>query len=248
VTTPLPDIVAEADRVLVAAHAAAVPVRLIGGLAIRRQIADLQPSLRREYHDIDLATPKGRAPDVTILLDGIGYMPAREFNALNGARRLMFLDTHNDRKIDVFVGGFAMCHSVPISDRMEIDPDTIPLAELLLTKLQVVELNEKDMRDIVALLLNRPVGSGDVDEINADFIANLLANDWGLWRTTRQNLEHVRSTLQHYRLTPEQSERVLGQCDDLWTRIEARPKSRSWRLRDRVGDRKRWYEEPDEVA
>jgi hypothetical protein len=245
---PLPDIVSEADRILVAAHVTQAPLRLIGGLAINRQIGDeLQTALRRPYRDIDLATPKGHGRDVAQMMTEIGYEPDAEFNTLQGTRRLLFYDQEQQRKVDVFVGAFEMCHTIPITGRIEADPDTIPLAELLLTKLQVVELNEKDVRDLIALLLHFPIGRHDDHEINGDFIASLLARDWGLWRTTRMNLERIRDGVAKYDLAPTERERVRTRCDELWARIEQEPKSRSWSLRDRIGDRKRWYQTPEET-
>jgi hypothetical protein len=247
--TPLPDIVAEADRVLAAARTAGVPLRLIGGLAVDRQVGAGSPAaLRRFYEDVDLATPKGTGRAVAELMTGIGYEPDTEFNTLQGTRRMIFYDVPNQRKVDLFVGAFELCHTIPVTDRIDADPDTIPAAELLLTKLQVVELNEKDLRDLVALLAGLPIGHGDRHEINGDRIASLLSGDWGLWRTTRMNLDRIREGVGQYDLEPAARERVLSRCDELWARIEQEPKSRGWSLRNRIGDRKRWYETPEETA
>lgn len=246
--TPLEDIVAEADRILAAARAENVQLRLLGGLAIEAQVGGvIAPALRRAYEDIDLAAPRGAARDVVGLLAGLGYQPDEEFNALQAGRRLLLYDVANGRKVDVFAGAFEMCHSIPITDRLGVDDRTIPAAELLLTKLQVFELNEKDRRDLIGLLLYLPVGNGDAGEINAEVIADLLANDWGLWRTTKLNLDRVRVGVDEYELPEEERERVRARCDELWARIEAKPKSRGWRMRDRVGERKRWYNVPEEI-
>lgn len=246
---PLPEIAAEADRILSAAHSARVPLRLIGGVAISRQLGDeLHPALRRTHRDIDVATLKRHGGDAAKLLSGIGYVADRQFNAVHGARRLLFYDEQNGRQLDVFVGTFEMCHVVPISERFEVGAETIPLAELLLTKLQVVQLNEKDLRDLIAMLLHRPVGRGDDGEINADFISRLLAGDWGLWRTTRINLDRASAGVDQYALDPAERARVRQRCAELWRRIENEPKTHAWRIRNRIGDRKAWYQEPDEVA
>ena len=126
--TPLPDIVAEADRILTAAQSEDVPLRLIGGLAIRRQVgADVPAALQRSYQDVDLATPKGRGRAVAELMTGIGYEADKEFNTLQGTRRMIFYDVANQRKVDLFVGAFELCHTIAITDRIDVDPDTIPL-------------------------------------------------------------------------------------------------------------------------
>jgi hypothetical protein len=245
---PLADIVAEAGRLIDASRASDVTIRLIGGLAIYfHTTEDIPAALRRSYGDIDLATTRAAGRGTAELLAGLGYEPSREFNALHGSRRLMFYDVPNQRKVDVFVDKFEMCHTIPITGRIALDEPTIPLAELLLTKLQVVELTDKDMLDIVTLLHGHEVGTQDGEVINADFIAGLTADDWGLWRTTRMNLERIREQIGSLPLEPEARDRIIARANALWDRIELEPKSRKWRMRDRVGDRKRWYELPDET-
>jgi hypothetical protein len=244
---PLADIVAEAQRLLSAAEAENVPLRLIGGVAIHLHSEAMHPALARTYGDIDVATVKGEGRAVADLITELGYEAARQFNALHGARRMLFHDRPNDRKLDVFVGSFELCHSIPITARIDVEPRTIPLAELLLTKLQVIELNDKDLRDAVALLHGHEVGDHDREAINAEVIAALTADDWGLWRTTQLNFERVRAGLATVGLDPAAQRLVLDRVDALWERIELEPKSRRWRLRARVGDRKRWYDVPDEV-
>jgi hypothetical protein len=244
---PVEDIVAEAERVLAAAQAQGVVLRLIGGLAVHMRAHPMPPALVREYGDIDAATVKGQNRGVTDLLTSLGYEAARQFNALNGSTRMLFHDRPNERKLDVFVDGFELNHSVPITARIDVEQRTIPLAELLLTKLQVVEFTDKDRRDTVALFVAHEVGPSDGETINGDVIAALTAEDWGLWRTTELNLERLRDGLGTIGLDEPDRQLVLRRIDALWERIEAEPKSKRWRLRARVGDRKRWYQVPDEV-
>ena len=244
---PLADIVAEAERLLAAARANDVPVRLLGGLAVYVHTEEIPPSLGRSYDDIDVATTKSAGRSAGELFSALGYEPSREFNALNGNRRLLFFDPQHERKLDVFVDTFELCHTIPITGRIALDERTIPLAELLLTKLQVVQLTDKDLRDIVTLLYRHDVGANDDDVINADFIAELTADDWGLWRTVKLNVERLHEQIGSLSLDADATARVIERTDLLWERIEREPKSRKWRMRDRVGDRKRWYETPDEV-
>jgi hypothetical protein len=245
--TPLADIVAEAERLLAAARASDVPIRLIGGLAVYFHTEAIPAPLSRSYGDIDVATTKAAGRGASELLSALGYEASREFNALHGSRRLLFYDIQNERKLDVFVDTFELCHTIPITGRLALDQHTIPLAELLLTKLQVVELTDKDLLDIVTLLSQHEVGPRDDDVINSDFIAGLTADDWGLWRTLNLNLERINAKVPSMPLDADVRDRVSARANTLWERIEHEPKSRKWRLRDRVGDRKRWYELPDEV-
>lgn len=245
---PEPEIAAEALRVLRAATEKAVPLRVIGGVAVRLHATHELVALTRRPNDIDLVTLPGRSTAVTKLMEVLGYSSDAEFNYTNGHRRLLYYDGTNQRQVDVFVGSFAMCHVIPITKRLELDPLSIPLAELLLTKLQVVQLNEKDQRDILAILAEHAVGEADEETVNSSYIAGLLSRDWGLWRTTKMNLERTRAAVPSYDLPEENRRAVMERLDQLWSRIEAEPKSPKWRIRNRIGDRLQWYEEPEEVC
>jgi hypothetical protein len=245
---PHSDVAAEASRVLDAARAGDVQIRLVGGLAVALHApGGLHPAVARPYKDLDLVTVKGKSKQAAQFLEGLGYEPNRQFNATNGHRRLLFYDTANGRQVDVFVGTFEMCHTIPIADRIELDPLTIPLAELLLTKLQVFQLNEKDQRDILALLFHHEVADRDDDAINGTYVGKLCGADWGLWRTTKLNVERSREGISGYEFSGDERTLVEERLEQLWARIDAAPKSTKWKLRDRVGDRVRWYEEPEEV-
>ena len=246
-TGPLEDIVGEAQRIMAAAEAGEVPVRLIGGLAVRLHVPPgEQPLMTRIYKDIDLATPRGKGKAVAQLLTDLGYEPDRAFNATNGHSRLLFFDPPHQRQLDVFVGSFEMCHEIPLSDRITSTQIGIPLAELLMTKLQVVELNEKDQTDILTILYHHELADDD-DHINQAQVAALCAADWGLWRTTKLNVERVREGLTGTELSADQRAVIADRLDRLWQRIEAEPKRRKWKMRARVGDKIRWYQEPEEV-
>ncbi len=162
---------------------------------------------------------------------------------MNGRERLLFYDNPNERQVDVFVSSFRMCHEIPLEKRLAVDDDTVPLAELLLTKLQIIELNEKDVRDTVAILLEHEVTDDDAG-VNATQVASLCADDWGLWRTISQNLGALRDHVGSYDVDHET---VTDRVSVLLERIETAPKSRSWRMRAKVGERKRWYQLPEEV-
>lgn len=245
---PDEDILAEARRILRAAEDGGTTVRLIGGLAIRLRLRrPPDPSLQRDYKDIDVIVPRREAKAAATLLEGIGYEPHRRFNSVNSGRRMLFFDLTNERQLDVFVGSFEMCHVLPIADRLEPGAETVPLAELLLTKLQIIELNEKDRRDILALVREHPVGDDDGDTINAAYIARLCSGDWGLCHTVRLNLERTRHGVGSYPLSEDDHAVISGRLIELASRIDDEPKGVRWRTRDLVGERKRWYEEPEEV-
>jgi hypothetical protein len=241
------DVVSEGQRLLARAAEENVPLRLLGGVAIRlRAQGELLPAFRRTYADLDFVTAKKGAGRAAELFRNEGYEPHVAFNALHGKERLLFFDVDHDRQVDIFVGAFAMSHKIPLDARLEVDPVSIPLAELLLTKLQIAQLNEKDIRDALALLEGHSVGDADGETVNAGRIAALCAADWGLWRTITGNLDACCAMAPGYDV-PNRAE-VEARLHELLHRIEAEPKTRSWKLRAKIGERKRWYELPDEVA
>lgn len=245
----LPDIVEEGRRLLGLAEERNVTLRLLGGVAVfLRAPNGIAAPFMRDYKDLDFVTSRRTASACVRLFSDLGYEPHHAFNALHGRERLLFFDARNGRQVDVFVHAFRMCHKIPLEERLELEPLTIPLAELLMTKLQIAELNQKDMGDSLALLHGHPVAEKDGDAINAARIAQLLSADWGLWRTFTGNLSACREQIGRYDLPAEQHRALAAGADTLLERIEAEPKSRSWRVRARIGERKRWYESPEEVA
>jgi hypothetical protein len=248
--TPIePDINAEAQRLLAAIDRAGLGARLIGGMAIRLLAADRLPAAyERPIHDLDFILAKRDRPAFNQLLIDAGYVPQERFNALHGARRLLYDDSAHGRQIDVFVDTFSMCHELPLAEQIPVRPHTLPAADLLMTKLQIVELNEKDQRDLFALLCTHTVATGRGEgEIDVARIAGLTSNDWGLQHTFELNLERLRAALGEQPLAAEQAAAVAERIDELARALEEAPKSRKWKLRAKVGERKRWYEEPEEV-
>ncbi len=238
---PLADPLQESRRLVDSASSAGLVLRLLGGVAVCLQAPDDQPLLPRKVGDIDVATKRDTKRAATDVLTRAGYAPDVHFNAFHGAHRLVFYDETNGRKLDVFMGDFSMCHVIPIADRLELEPLTVPLAELMLTKLQIVELTERDQRDIYNLIYHH-----DIDDLDAGYIAGLCARDWGLWRTTKATIERCLANMGSYALAPAAASTIAERLKVLWKRIEDAPKTTKWKLRNRVGDRVRWYEEPEE--
>lgn len=243
---PLSDPVAEGTRIAEAAAERGLPLRVLGGVAVAMLCpSSRRPPLQREYGDIDLATTGSAKKDVTKLMESLGYVGNREFNMLHGHRRLIFWDEVNQRQVDVFVDEANLCHRVGLKRRIEIRPLTLSLADLTVLKLQIVETNEKDYLDICALFADHEL-SDDESGINVAYIAKLAASDWGLWRTLGMVAERGE---QFARELPEfdAGELVAERLGRLREELDTVPKTRGWKLRSRVGDRKRWYELPEEV-
>jgi hypothetical protein len=245
----LPDAQDESRRIATAAAERSITLRLLGGLAIRlHSPSATHRSLSRPYADLDFILGDKRAHRVEALLAEMEYEPNKTFNLLNGDHRLLFYDEANGRQVDIFVGGFHMCHRLPITEaRLKVEPLTLPLAELLLTKMQIVQLNEKDVRDLCALLLDHPFGHGDDETFNLAHIAKLCAEDWGLCKTVTLSTQRVRDFCDAYDLEPEQKLTVIERLAVLRTALDEAPKSLKWKARDKIGERMQWYELPEEV-
>src|ERR1700730_1583633 len=243
---PLGDLITASRGLGEAAAATGLTVRLLGGAAVYVQAPSAGPLLPRPIGDIDIAIRRDGWRAVADFLKRAGYTGDEMFNALHGTRRMLFFDEVNERKLDVFVGEFGMCHVIPIAGRLDREPVTIPLAELLLTKLQIVQLTERDLRDIYSLLFHHHISDGDGSGIEADFIADLCAKDWGLWRTCTETIEQSLARLPEYEMPAEASQLVAQRLGALLKVVEKAPKSARWKLRSRVGDKVRWYNEPEE--
>jgi hypothetical protein len=242
------DMAEEAVRVAEAADREGLALRLLGGVAIKLRAKDgLHPAFEREYADLDWITARRSSANAQRFFEAMGYRPHVRFNAIHGQERLLFFDEQHDRQVDVLIGVFRMCHEIRFGERLTLEQLTVPLAELLLTKLQIIQLNEKDVRDALALLHDHPVADEDGDAINGAHIARLCASDWGLWRTFTANLDSLGNHLERYDLPAESKRRIEARIGELQERIEREPKSFGWKMRSKIGERKRWYDLPEEV-
>jgi hypothetical protein len=242
----LADPVAEARQLISLAAAEGLVMRALGGVAVYLQSDDGQPRLVRSLKDIDLAVARGSGKAASRVLAQAAYVADEMFNALRGSRRLLYHDPRNGRHVDVFVGEFSMCHELPLTERLGRDPLTVPREELLLSKLQVVELTGNDQADIYNLLYHHDVGEREDAGISSPFIAALCARDWGLWRTCQLNIGRSLGNLGESGLDPAEQKVVTGRLESLRGRIDAEPKGRRWRIRNQVGDKVRWYAEPEQ--
>ncbi len=245
---PLQNIQAEALRIAQTAQQQGITLRLLGGLAVRLHCESAtHRSLTRPYPDIDFVTPNKQASRVEKIFADLGYAPNKNFNLFNGDVRLLFYDEEHRRQVDIFVAQFMMCHKLPITERVQLEALTIPLAELLLTKLQIFEMNEKDIRDVCALLLDHPLGESDDETINIMRLVQLTRDDWGLWKTSMLSIAKVKRYAQTVEMTEREGELLRARLGGLEAALQSSPKSMKWKMRDRVGEKVKWYELPEEV-
>jgi len=179
----------------------------------------------------------------------LGYEEDRMIRMLYFGKRLIFYDHQNNRHLDIFVDRLKMCHEIDFRDRLEIDYPTASLVDMFLSKMQVIQLNERDVIDTMVLLREHEIGTNDKETMNSEYLAKLCANDWGLWKTITMNLEKVKNLLTKYEaLTETDRKDVLAKIDKLVETIEKEPKSTRWRLRSTIGEKKQWYNDVEEVV
>lgn len=260
----LADPLAEALRVVEVAEKGGLLVRLMGGMAIRAHAPDWTARTRRTEVDIDFVTVARDRAAFFSLLEAEGYTADRQHNALFGRKQGYFLDVARNRPVDVLIDTLEMCHRLDFGHRLGLSTPTLPLADLLLTKLQVIKINRKDVLDALVLLAEHPLGPNDGlpdsthgrGTISIPRMVDITANDWGWWRTVTGNLDK----LTHFMATELRDDDLdvgagrpvhfepADQVSTLRAALEAAPKSARWRLRARIGDRVPWYNEPEEVG
>jgi hypothetical protein len=251
--TILPDFLGEAKRIVDVANKENVPLRLLGAVAFNLhcpKFSFMQQKLGRSFSDLDFASYRKRASQVSKLFAELGYVEDIKVTTLYGSNRLVFHDpTGNNRHCDVFLDKLQFSHDISFQDRLETDSLTVPLAELLLEKMQIVKLDKKDVIDTIMLLREHSIGDSDDETINAGRIARLCSQDWGLWKTITTNLKRTEQAAQEMDpLTEEDVADVSAKIKVLLGRIQNEPKSTGWRMRAKVGERRKWYREVEELS
>ena len=245
-TKPLEDPIEESHRIAEAAKKKKVGVKLLGGAGVHAHSPSAHKAqLKRRYGDLDYAISKKDRKAAMELFKELGYEANERFNLMNGDRRLYFYDAEHGRQVDVFIDVFRMSHEIDLRGRLDHEHRAVRPSDLLVSKLQIYEVNRKDLIDIAALMLDHAIETGDAeDAIEAAYIARLAAGDWGFYRTLQVNIERLRAMLEELEIDREL---VRARLDELWAVIESAPKPLKWRLRAQVGDRVRWYELPEET-
>ncbi|MFI5261509.1 MAG: hypothetical protein ACHQZR_02995 [Candidatus Limnocylindrales bacterium] len=247
---------AEARRLIALADERGLQVRLMGGLAFHARCPQWTARIDRSGRDLDLATRSKDRKALSELLVANGYTADKQYNALYGHKQLYFVDVLHQRPVDVLVDNLEMCHRFGFADRLPVTETTLPPAELLLSKLQVVKINRKDVLDLLALLSEYPIADDDGSglAISLRRITALTSTDWGWWRTVTGNLDKLAPFVEQ-ELAPGELDfgrparfDPRAQARALRAAIDAAPKSTRWKLRARAGDHMAWYEEPEEVG
>lgn len=240
------ELLESAAKAIDAASGEGTRMRLLGGIAVRHLATSAaRPPLARQYHDYDVVVSSRHGASAAKVFRALGYGEDPHFNALHGARRMIF-SSERGFEVDVLVGSFEMCHRLDLGSDLPEAGLTIRPADLLLTKLQIVQIEEKDLRDTVAVLHDVPVGGTASTELDPERFVRPLASDWGFFHTVELNLDKVVAFAETV-LTPAMGGVVRRSVAALRDAMERVPKSMKWKMRARVGDKVTWYELPEEV-
>jgi hypothetical protein len=241
----------ECEKILAEAEKQKVLLRLIGGMAVHLHCpqASVLPALIRDYGDLDFVTASPDDQRMREFFESIQFSANSRFNALQGKTRMLFNCPDNSWYIDIFINEFRMCHNLKFDkSRLMQDPMTIPLAELFLTKLQIIEINAKDVKDVAAILIEHPLGDHDHEMININRIIDITSTDWGFFTTVRANIDKIPAFLEILKLPAKESALVESRLKELAEAMDNAPKSIGWKMRSVIGKAKKWYEEPEDAA
>lgn len=241
----LPGFLEEGLRLLDEAKKQGIILRVMGSIAIRLHCpssSDLIEKLNRPITDIDYVGYEKQANKIEAFLNDQGYTSRQLSYSFRQMGRMIFIDPDTKNVIDIFLDKLEMCHTIDYRKRLELDYPTVPLAEILMQKMQIVMLSEKDVKDTIVLFREHDLGDNDDNTINIKHIATILANEWGFYHTFTTNLLKTKNLLKDFSvLSDEDREVVCQRIDQALKMIEDEPKSRSWKMRAKIGTKKKWY-------
>jgi hypothetical protein len=241
----------QAHKILDEANQRSLTLRLIGALAFHIHCPKfnyIQLETGRFFTDVDFMAYVEEQGKTEKMFKELGYLDDPRIKTVPGLRRSIFFTADHRLHSDVFYDVLEFSHTIDFRGRLAIDSPTISLVDLLLEKMQIFKLNEKDAIDTLMLVREHDVGSHDDQTINIDYMAKLCKADWGLWKTVTTNLEKVDKLADDYAvLTAEDREIVRSRLSKIISRIDREPTTLSWRIRSRIGERIKWYNDVDEV-
>lgn len=236
------DKINEAKRIIDKAAERGVLLKLIGGLAVRNH-CEIIDFCERDYSDIDFVGLSEQFNGIEKVFSDLGYTHNKDVLLASGGRRMQFISRDGGEHIDVFLDKFEMDHDViDLKSRLDLEKYTISLSDILLTKLQIHEINEKDIRDILTILKDIPDGVEDKPGVvNFKYLAQKCADDWGLYYDVILNIDKCLSLMGDYTLTVQEAEKIKTSLLALKKLIDEEPKTRKWVKRSKIGVRKQWW-------
>ncbi len=247
---PKPEVFIEEAHALVdEAGRKGLTLRVMGGMAIYMHSKDQETLWRnlarlgsKVFTDIDLVAYGKQRNDLYEFVQGRGYKTDPRFLYQFGKKRHIFFQGRVPM-VEIFYDQLEMNHTVPYAGRLEKDSPTVPLGELMMQKLQVVKINEKDLKDLIVLIRAHEIGEDDNEKININVFDYVdLFNDWGWYHTATMNLNNIKKKAGEYTQLSEDDRRIVNQrVDKMLAHIEGKPKSFKWKMRAKMGEKTMWY-------
>lgn len=235
------DRIAEATRIIDVARKKGAILRLIGGLAVRNH-CEIIDFCERDYGDIDLVGLKKHFKKINETFKELGYKENRNVAIATSGQQMQFYKEDLEDHVDVFLDTFRMEHDVVLKDRLTIEDYTISISDILITKLQIYTMNEKDLRDILTIVKDVSLGEEDKSGmINKRYISKLCSRDWGLYTDIISNIDKCLNLMHHYNLSLEEVEQIQNKLKTIKEMIENESKTRRWKLRAKIGKKKAWH-------
>lgn len=259
------EIISEAIRIVEAAEKKGIILRILGALAIRihsRSLEELHKKLRRlgdldsSFTDIDLIGYSSQKAGIRQLMEkDLSFQISRQFLLLHGKDRLIYYHPQNLYHVDIFFDQLYFSHTISFGKkgkgRLELDNPTITVTDLLLEKLQIHQINEKDIKDIIVLLRGHGLGDDEIDKINLHYISTILGDDWGFWMDAVENLKKTIKYAENYAaqslITEEDFQDVLDKCSRILDFLEKCPKTKNWEKRAKIGVKEKYWRDVEEL-
>jgi len=247
--------VEEARRIVEKAQQNGLTLRVLGACAFRIHCPDhahVHLSMGRDITDIDFAAYAKEGEKIEQFLAKDSFQSERHQASLTPGLfvgRHIYENPETGLHVDIFEDELNMCHVVNFRNRLQLDSPTITLADLTLEKLQIVRINEKDVRDMLMLFAAHPVGDTENETINGKYIAGIMSKDWGFYHTSTTNLGKIRSGLDRYKdlFSAQDNQNIIDRIAHLEQMVERAPKTLGWKARAAIGTRVQWYNDVEEV-
>ena len=248
------EFVDEALKLVRDAEAEGIRLRILGSIAYRLQC----PNNLHLFQDTGGSSPmwisgqrRSRTGQSASFFVERGYVLDEGIYMASEGSRHAYLHKDTGLNVDVFADELYFCHRIPFKGRLDHDSPTICTTDLLLEKMQIVEINLKDFKDTVVLMLEHPLSHEELGpkSIDTDYIVDIMRQDWGFYYTFTTNLKRVPNYLGEFSSLGEEGRRIIrGRIDGLLAAIEAAPKTFGWKMRAKIGTRSRWYQEVSEKS
>jgi len=259
------EIIREAVKIVETAQSKGVILRILGAIAIRLHsegFEELHKRLSRlgggekSFTDIDLIGYSSQWGDIRKIMEKeLSFNISRQFLLLHGKNRLIYYHPENLYHVDIFFDKLSFSHDIDFGKRgkgrLELDYPTITVTDLLLEKLQIHDINEKDIKDLTVLLKAHALGHDDENSVNINYLSKILGDDWGFWMDVRENLMKTLKFAQKYReesrLSSEDYVEIEEKIKSLIELLDTCPKTKKWQKRAKQGVKKKYWRDVEEL-